>query len=339
MDQKKKVRLSDIAERMNVSTVTVSKALSNKDGVGEELRKQIKELADKMGYKYKKNSRTANGKETGNIGILIPTRFFSRDNSYYWYLFNHLSVELLKYNYYSIIELITDDNESELSIPKMILDQKVDGVIILGQVNNKYIKAIKEQNINFILLDFYTEDTNLDSVSNDDYYCSYILTKWVIAQGHKKLRFVGTFDATTSIRDRFMGFQKAMFENKLDTSFSEIINDRDDKGQSIVMDIPLEKENLPDAFICNNDVTAANVMTILEAKGFKIPEDVSVTGFDNYLANSSVSTPLTTVYIKPEDIAKVATDLILKKISGEHYIKGRHLVGGSIIIRDSVKKN
>ena len=338
MEQKKKIRLSDIAEKLNVSTVTVSKALSNKDGVGDDLRKQIKDLAEELGYKYKKSSSTVNAGTTGNIGILIPSRFFSMDSSYYWYLFNHLSTELLKHGFYSIIELITDENEANLDIPKMLLDNKVDGIIILGQIGNKYINSIHSRYNNFILLDFYTEDPNLDSVSNDDYYCSYILTKYVISQGHKKLRFVGTFDATTSIRDRYMGFQKAMHENKLDTSFSEIIDDRDEKGQQIQMNIPQTKAELPDAFICNNDVTASNLMNILESKGFKIPEDVSVTGFDNYLGKNSVSTPLTTVYIKPEDIAKVASDVIIKKINGEPYLKGRHLVGGSIIIRDSVKK-
>ena len=338
MNQKKKVRLSDIAQKLNVSTVTVSKALSNKDGVGDELRKQIKDLASQMGYKYKKASYDSDGIKTGNIGILIPSKFFSMDSSYYWYLFNHLSVELLKYGYYSIIELVNDSDENELTMPRMILDQKVDGIIILGQIGKSYIDAIRTHYDNFILLDFYTDDTNLDSVSNDDYYCSYILTRFVIAQGLKNLRFVGNFDATTSIRDRFMGFQKAMLENNIEVRLADIINDRNEKGQSIPLSIPAEKEKLPDAFICNNDVTAANVMNLLESYGFKIPEDVSVTGFDNYLAKNIVSTPLTTVYIKPEDIAKVASDLIIKKIKGEHYIKGRHLVGGSIIIRDSVKR-
>ena len=92
MDQKKKVRLSNIADRLNISTVTVSKALANKDGVGDDLRKQIKALAEEMGYKTKNTAGVSeNGKLTGNIGILIPSRFFSKDYSFYWYLFNHLS--------------------------------------------------------------------------------------------------------------------------------------------------------------------------------------------------------------------------------------------------------
>lgn len=337
MERKKKVRLSDIAEKLNISTVTVSKALSNKDGVGDDLRKQIKELAEEMGYKIKKNNPSYTGKITGNIGILIPSRFFSQNMSFYWYLFNFLSTELLHRNYYSIMELLTDEDEEKLTLPRMVNDKKVDGIIILGQINSNYIETIRANYDNFILLDFYTNNMNIDCVSNDDYYCSYMLTSYVISQGHKKLRFVGNFDATTSIQDRFMGFQKAMLENKLHTSVDEIIKDRDEKGLYIPIELP-SKEDMPTAFVCNNDETAAAVIEELQSKGYKVPEDISVTGFDNYIIKHPNTIPLTTVYIKPEDIANTAANLIIAKINFEPYIKGRHLVSGSLIIRDSVKK-
>lgn len=92
MKQKKDVRLSDIAAKLNISTVTVSKALADKEGVGEDLRLQIKKLAQQMGYRPLK----APGGTTGNIGIVIPSRFFSPDFSFYWYLFNHLSTQRTK---------------------------------------------------------------------------------------------------------------------------------------------------------------------------------------------------------------------------------------------------
>lgn len=336
MEQKKKVRLSDIAEKLNISTVTVSKALSNKEGVGDELRRQIKEVAEQMGYQLKKTALPANsGNITGNIGILIPSRFFSRDFSYYWYLFNFLSKELLNQNYYSILELLSDEDETDLKLPRMLQDSKVDGLIILGQTNEAYVDAVKNHYDNFILLDFYTNNMHLDSVSNDDYYCTYMLTNHVISKGHKKLQFVGNFEATTSISDRFMGFQKAMLENRLSVDFNEIIPDRDEKGLKI--EIPLPYENLPTAFICNCDETASTVIKQLEAKGIKVPEQVSVTGFDNYLPHGNPSVELTTVFIRPEDISKTATDLIVSKIQNKPYIKGHHLVSGNVVIRESVK--
>ncbi len=337
MDKKKKVRLSDIAQKLNISTVTVSKALANKDGVGDDLRKQIKDIAEEMGYKVKKNGAAASKDQaTGNIGILIPSRFFSPDFSFYWYLFNYLSKELLSRNYYSIMELLPDENEEKLIMPRMIHDQKVDGMIILGQTKDSYLEAVKSHYDNFILMDFYTNKLHLDSVSDDDFYCSYQLTNYVISQGHKKLCFVGNFGATTSITDRYMGFTKAMYENGLNTDVKDIINDRDSKGLKIDLDIPYK--NMPTAFICNCDETAANLILLLQEKGYKIPEDISVTGFDNYLPQGRINLELTTAFIRPEDSAKVAADLIISKIKGEPYIKGRHLVSGSLVIKDSVKK-
>lgn len=336
MENKKKIRLSDIAQKLGVSTVTVSKALSNKDGVGDDLRKQIKNLAEEMGYKVKKNSLYSSNiaKITGNIGILIPSRFFSQNGSFYWHLFNHLSTELLHRNYYCIMELLSDNDEKSLILPRMIQDQKVDGIIILGQTKDNYIDLIHSHYDNFILLDFYTNSMNFDCVSNDDYYCSYMLTSYVISQGHKEIRFVGNFDATTSIRDRYMGFQKAMLENGIETFVKDIINDRDEKGKQIDFEFP---KKMPTAFICNCDLTATNVIKELQKQGFSVPDDISVTGFDNYIGPAKESIPLTTVYIRPEDTAQVAADLIIKKITGQPYIKGRHLVSGSVIIRDSVK--
>ena len=320
MEQQKEVRLIDIAKRLGISTVTVSKALSNKEGVGDDLRIKIKQLAEEMGYKVKSTNlpNTKNGTLTGNIGILIPNKFFSQGMSFYWYVFNNVSTELLKKNYYSVLELLSDEDEKNLTLPRMIQDSKVDGLIILGQISPEYIESLNSRYENFILLDFYNQ-SNYDCVANDDYYCSYLLTNYVISQGHKKLRFVGNINATSSICDRFMGFQKAMIENNLCSDFSQAISDRNEQGKTIPIELPL-------------------VIEKLNEKGFNVPEDISVTGFDNFSTNNSLKVPLTTVWINPEDTAKTATDLLIKKLNGEPYIKGRHIVGGPVIIRDSVKK-
>ena len=162
------------------------------------------------------------------------------------------------------------------------------------------------------------------------------MTNYVISQGHKKIRFVGNFGATTSISDRFMGFQKAMLENHIACPAEEIIDDRDEHGNFITLKLPAGK-NMPTAFVCNCDETAAKLINELEEKGYKVPEDISVTGFDNYLPQQNSPVELTTVYLKPEDSTKIAADLIINKITGQPYIKGRHLVSGSLVIRDSVK--
>lgn len=332
-----KVRLSDIAARFNVSTVTVSKALSGKDGVGEELRDEIKRVAEEMGYCGKSlfPKITAPVKKgTGNVGIVIPKRFFSPSASYYWYLFNYLSTELLEKGFYPIMELISQEDEDSLSLPHLLSDKKVDGLVLLGQVSEAYVKKVSEACHNLLLLDFYTEDSSFTSVLADNFYYSWLITSKAISLGYKKLRFVGTYKATSSIQDRFLGFAKALFDAGLPVSKDDIISDRDDHGLDIPLIIP---EDLPEVFVCNCDATAVKLIAALKEKGIRVPEDTCVTGFDNYTVNNQNQVPLTTVYIRPEETAAQAATLISAMIKGEEYKKGRHLAGGSLIMRESLK--
>ena len=334
MKQKKEVRLSDIAARLNISTVTVSKALSNKEGVGDELREKIKELAVQMGYKIKAPAGAAG--TTGNIGIVIPSRFFSPDVSYYWYLFTHLSTALLKHNFFCMMELLSAEDELNCILPRLISEKKVDGIIFLGQTSTDYISKVNSVYRNFILMDFYTGDPQIDCVVNDDFFNSYLITSYLISYGHKKLQFVGSFEATTSIRDRFMGFQKAMYEHGLPSDIKAAIPDRDKDGLLIKMKLPSDKE-MPTAFVCNSDLTAARLIGQLTEKGIKVPQDVSVTGYDNFLSEQEKTVPLTTIGVEPQSICTMAAELIINKVTGQTYIKGRHLATGKIIVRESVK--
>ena len=336
MKQKKDVRLSDIAKKLGISTVTVSKALSDKEGVGEDLRREIKTLAQEMRYKpVKSSSRLKNG-ITGNIGIVIPSRFFTPNYSFYWYLFTHLSSALLKQNFFSMMELLSPEDEKKCTPPRLISENKVDGVVFLGQTSTEYIEMINSYYSNFILMDFYTPNPDLDCVVNDDFFNSYLITSYLISKGHKKMRFVGNFDATSSIRDRFMGFQKAMYENGLSANLDDIILDRGEDGLLIQMELPPRKD-LPTAFVCNSDLTASRLIARLKENGIKVPDDISVTGYDNFLSEKEEKTiPLTTICVEAEDICTLAAELIISKVTGKPYIKGRHLVSGKIIVRESV---
>lgn len=334
MAQKKEVRLSDIAEKLGISTVTVSKALSNKEGVGDELREQIKELAVQMGYKFK-STAGAEG-STGNVGIIIPARFFSPDASFYWYIFNHLSKALLEKGWYSIMELVSDEDEKALIPPRLITDKKTDGVIFLGQLSFEYIKNLAKTYSNFVLMDYYIPDPEIDCIVNDDYYNSYLITSYLISMGHKKIQYVGKFNATTSIQDRYMGFEKAMHENGLDCPFDKIIDDRNAPAELIKMKLP-PKDQMPTAFVCNCDMIASRLIHQLTEEGYKVPEDVSVTGYDNFLSEEEKTVPLTTIGVEPQILCSMAAELIINKITGKPYIKGRHLATGKIIVRESVK--
>ncbi len=335
--KKKKVRLSDIAKRLNVSTVTVSKGIADREGVSDELRKKIKETAREMGYQQKKDPslfKTDKNGLTGNIGILIPNKFFMVKASFYWSVFNSLSKELLNHNYYSIMELLSDEDEKKMMLPRIIQDKKVDGIIILGQLSESYLNYFTNKYDKFIFLDFYNSNPNIDTVSDDNFYCSYLLTSRLISMGHRKLRYVGTFNSTTSISDRFMGFAKAMLEAGLPVSKDDIINDRSQDNTFVSVKLP---EELPTALVCNCDETAVKVINQLQERGISVPDDISVAGFDDFTISGTSPVPLTTIRIDADDTARVAGNLIIKKITNQPFEHGRHLIMGKLIMRESVK--
>ncbi|MBP5464402.1 MAG: LacI family DNA-binding transcriptional regulator [Treponema sp.] len=338
---RRKVRLADIAEQLGVSIVTVSKAIAGKDGVSEELRVRIKALADQMGYIQKSRSPLPGRKDdsTGNIGVVIPSHFFERSTSFYWTMYNALSRELISRGYYAIMEQLGSKDEFGLVLPQIVQNHKVDGVILLGQTCEDYARFFSRQYKDSIFLDFYVDDRDSDSVTTDNFYSEYQMTRYLISQGHKNIRYVGNFNATTSITDRFMGFMKAMLENGYRVSVDDIINDRNQKGFYEQIRLPEKPEEMPTAFVCNCDETARRLIGLLKERGISVPDDVSVVGFDNFLSDGQQTTPaLTTVEVDPVAMARTAVDILLKKIAGEPYTHGHTVIGGRLLLRDSVRK-
>ena len=108
----KAVRMSDIAERLHVSIVTVSKALAGKDGVSEELRQEILQLAEEMGYQSKKFKPAATGK-TYTLGIVTSYRYIEKGQSFYWNLYERILFYLAQTGHIGILEVVTDSAEQE----------------------------------------------------------------------------------------------------------------------------------------------------------------------------------------------------------------------------------
>jgi LacI family transcriptional regulator len=333
---KKSVKMADIAARFGVSNVTVSKALSGKDGVSEDLRNKIIAAADEMGYHYGGIAKNQKSDKTYNIGVLIPERFVERNNSFYWTLYNNTAHELMNNNYYCIMELLKQEDEDACRLPKMLSENKVDGVIVLGQIHNSYADVITSQYSDILIfLDFYDKHRNIDTVLTDNFYDTYILADYLIQMGHKKIGFIGSVNATSSIQDRFMGYLKAIVENNFDYRKDWVIDDRDENGKTIEIVFP---EEMPTAFVCNCDETAYYAIRKLKELGYSVPDDISVVGFDNFLMSDICEPAITTVEVNMPEMAKMAVEMLIKKINCKEYVQGRRLINGKLIIKDSVKK-
>ncbi len=333
----KNVTMRDIAKKVGVSTVTVSKALTDKDGVGSELRAVIKATAEEMGYTY---SGIGDGFRRGrsyNIGVIVEEHYVDNSTTvfpFYMKMYNSINKQMSQFHYSVIMEAITSKMLAEHRMPDIVTERKVDGVIVLGQMKSDYLKVLRENKLPVVYLDFYDRTMEVPSVINDNMYGTYMLTNYLVAMGHKKIAYVGSIDATASILDRYLGYYRSLLTHQLKMPDDYIIPDRDDEGYSIDLQMPKE---MPTAFVCNCDGTANLLMKLLISRGYRIPQDISVVGFDNYSAEFDYNLPkLTTIEVNIEEMTKNAVEMIIRLLKGGENLGGRKVISGKLIIRDSV---
>ncbi|UJF31380.1 LacI family DNA-binding transcriptional regulator [Paenibacillus hexagrammi] len=328
------VTMRDIAERLGVSSVTVSKAINDKEGVSEELRKKIKDLAAEMGYRFNTLAKSMKEGLFYNIGIIIPERFTGATQAFYMQFYQILNKVLEEYDYSGILHILSVEDEEELVLPRIYREKKVDGFIILGQLNIQYMDMFLDTGVSVVLLDFYNDQPEVDCVITDSFYGVYDLTNYLIKLGHRDIAFVGDIRATSSIQDRFLGYYKSMLEH--DISFPEdyVIKDRDNKGKYIDLKMPAK---MPTAFVCNCDQIAYHLVTTLQKQGYSVPEDCSVVGFDNDIFATLAQPNLTTVEVNMEEMSRSAASMMMRKIKDSSSSHGRVTVKGKIIYRDSVR--
>lgn len=332
---KKAVTMSDIAKVMNVSTVTVSKALGDRDGVSDELRERIKQKATEMGYRMHTGGRGVHDGLSYNIGIVVARHFIGDASSFYWVVYRHIVEMLQTQNFYGMLEVINDPESGSAEIPNSMLDKKVDGLIVLGQFSDSYVERLMAYGLPTVFLDFYGSREDAESVLSDNFYGAYMLTSHLIANGHRRIGFLGSISSTSSIQDRYLGYYKALLENRIPLRQDWIISDRSNESD-IFPEFTLPAD-MPTAFVCNCDETAYKLVNQLKSAGYSVPDDISVVGYDNHIY-STISMPrITTIDVNSRVMSAEAVDIILHKIRDGNYKRGRTLVTGKLVRRESVK--
>ena len=325
----KKPSMRDIAKVLDTSAVTVSKALAGKAGMSDALRQKILETAAQMGYEYPRGQSPL--REHLEIGILIPDRFFAPE-SYYAEIYKQLVRRLAGLGHFGVLEILNPKDEKSLTLPSLLTVKHVAGLILLGEPSRPYYRMLARTGTPVVFLDFYDELAGADAVTGDNGYGTFRLTSHLIRLGHREIGFVGDIMATTSIMDRFLGFSRAMLMNDLSIWKEWILPDRDRAGNLAAPSLP---EKLPTAFVCNCDMTARMMISILREKGLRVPEDISVTGFDDYPQNIGSDISLSTFRIDTDEMIELAVRALLDRCAGEKKPFSRMVVSGQPVYRDS----
>lgn len=336
----KTVKLEDIAKRAGVSTVTVSKALAGQKGVSEEMRAKIKALADEMGYVQPSRTRKTGARKSYNIGLLIEESYMDKYDSFYWQMYQQIATKAIERECFTLMEVVNRQTEDIPELPKLLKERKVDGVIVLGKMQKEFLTMLKgSTSIPVVYMDFTDEERDVDAVVSDSFYGAYELTNYLFSMGHEKIAYVGTVLATTSITDRYLGYVKSMIEHGAILREDWRIDDRDIRSGYIDVENLLQiPEDMPTAFVCNCDLTAGKLINKLQAQGYRVPEDVSVVGYDNYIYPGICDVEITTYEVDLGEMAKRVTCVLLDRMQGHAATAGTHIVEGHLVVKNSVRR-
>ena len=335
----KAVRLSDIAEKVGVSTVSVSKALSGKKGVSTEVRNRILKVAEEMGYAMPGAGRINVLPEGLNIGVFIGETFLDKYSSLYWKLYQDVLMITSEMGSFAMLEVITREMEENTELPRLLKEQKIDGIIVIGRISEKYRSfLIENKSIPLVYMDFLDEDRHADSVVSNNFEGGYLATRYLLDMGHKKIGFAGTILSTTSITDRYFGYSKALLEKGIEVKKEWVIDDRA-YGNGLIDEesfLRLPKD-MPTAFFCNCDLTAGKLINKLQKAGYSVPDDVSVIGYDNFIFPGLCNIEITSYEVDFAEMAKKTVEVLASRIRDDSEKHRVYTIDGNLVIKDSVK--
>lgn len=361
MKQKKEIRLEDIAKELNISTVTVSNALSGRKGVSDSLRSTVVRMAKELGYdvsRYHERKR----EEGIRFGVLLSEEYFNMACSFQWILYQQIVYAASKKDI-SVFLKIVEEKKGINGINLEEWDSSVDGLMIISKVKSKEIEELlRSMNVPVILLDV------LESMSDDSKYSTYVkeriefiqesmpvcdlvrqnpymgvcrTVRYLLERGHENIAFVAPADSRDYMQEHYLGFCRGMGEYGKAVREEWIIkNDMVLKDGIYTEQIVLPKI-MPTAFVCIGFHTAGLLYEELLRKGFQIPEDVSLIAYDHlYAACSSGYAFLKQLTSCSPDIrliAMTAVDILLRRKDNPDMDYGTIYAGDKIIEGKSVK--
>ncbi|KLO22005.1 LacI family transcription regulator [Marinitoga sp. 1197] len=311
--KKKEITIKDIANIAGVSINTVSRALNNKPDINEKTKKNILKIAKELGYVKNVTASSLRNKKTKTIGVL----FKDITNPFFVEVLKGIEKATKENNYSLILMDVEKDYNVEKKALKIMAEKRVDG-IILSPVRgaNRKFKDIMRLGIPYVILGDHFESIDADEIYADDVKGGYIATKHLIESGGKNIIFLSVKNHNFVSYSRFLGYKKAFEEFKLTINEKLIFEIDEDVNAAYKKTIEIiNKKIFFDSIFCFNDILAFGALKALREKGFNIPDDIKIVGYDDIIYSSIID--LTTIRIPKFELGYKSFHMLLNKINNK----------------------
>jgi len=337
--KKSQVTLQDIADKLKVTKVTISKALRDHPDISEQRIQDVKRTAEQMGYFPNFAARNLSAKKSNTIGLIVPVIA----NSFFAEISEAIYNSAFKNNYDIILAVSQEDSERERKHLETMLSMIVDGLIVSVSEHTKNLdlfNKIREMGTPIVFFDRTIDGPNFSSVTHDNKQISFNAVEYAIKQGYKKIGHIGGWQNINIGRDRYAGFAEAMNKYNLpinsDWVFFSGFGKED--GYESLMEM-YRNGKLPDFIFAVTYPVALGIYEAANELGLKIPNDLDLICFGNSDINDYLKPTLSYIDHKTKDVGEKSFELILNHINEQKPFKPKNIeIGTSIIIKETCIK-
>jgi DNA-binding LacI/PurR family transcriptional regulator len=318
-----------------VSHPTVSRALQNSPLVNAETAAKIRKIAEEAGYRASAVARGLVTRRTRTIGLVVTTV----DDPFAGEVTCGIEQAANDLGYAVFLASSNADPERERKVVQAFAERRVDGIIVTSsRVGAEYLPMLAELNVPMVLVNDQYPGEFVHSVMITNQEGSRAAAEHLIGHGHRRIAYVGDRRGYQSNTERLAGYRQALAAAGIEFA-AELAVEGDGRPEAGIeaMNRLLSLAKPPTAVCCYNDMTALGTMRAIRARGLRVPDDLSVTGFDDLFFAAYLEPPLTTVRQPMQRMGEMAMENLFKLMSGEESV-AQIKVEAELIVRGSTTK-
>ncbi|HEY0829349.1 MAG TPA: LacI family DNA-binding transcriptional regulator [Bacilli bacterium] len=331
------ITMKDVARMAGVSSATVSLALSGDLRVNEKTRRNVEKVAEKLNYIPNEIGRSLRSRKTETIALIIPnTSHHVFSHPYFSHLLDGITDVLNRFNYNLLLSTNPTEKDEEAAYEKVLRNRRADGVIIASApTKDRNLLRLIESGFPVVYLGRWFHD-DVITVERDDIGGAYMATAHLLKLGRRKIvHFSGPLDHQTG-QDRLEGYKRALQDHSVLFNPTLIIEkdfsmEEGYKGAAELID----SGRSFDALFAGNDLMALGALKLFQEKGIKVPEDVSLVGFDDIDMANMFHPTLTTVHQPMKQIGIIAAEKLLAVLNGQPDENKKAILTTELVIRES----
>ena len=333
------VTQADVAKKAGVSFITVSRVLNNKNYVKKETKEKVLKAIKELNYYTNHIGQALRKNKVNTIGIVIPEppNVPVHGMAYYNMLMQGIDRFTIAHGY-DILLSTYKQNNPKVDFCRLYFQRKVDGLILfIPDMRYLKINQIEKKNIPCVIIGERPDNFNISYVDANNFDGMYRMTEYLISKGARDIAFIKGKPYMQNSLDRINGFLKAMEKNKIKVPDNNIFaGDYTINSGAEVMKKIILSDKLPNAIICSNDLMALGVLSEAKKAKIKIPEDMSLAGFDDINITELVDPPLATVRQPLYNMGYKASEILYNKILNNEYSGEKVVFPVELVIRKSI---